>query len=143
MTDPDARARGAAKMSEVYDFPFTVGDAPGDFYTLTVEHLFGDIWCREGLSVPDRRLLTIGVLAALGRGDLLEIQFASALGRGELTPEALREVVVHLAHYVGWPNGATVNEAAEKVIARRAKAAAKAAAEGGGASDATDAGEPV
>ena len=33
----------------------------------------------------------------------------------------MREIVVHLTHYVGWPLASVVNEVAERVIARRAK----------------------
>lgn len=130
----EARQRGKEKMAEVYDLPFPVGDdVPGEFYALTLEHLFGRIWTDEALSVPARRLLTIGVLAAQGRGDLLGIQFSSALGRGELDEAQLRSLVVHLTHYVGWPLGTSVYEAAEKAIAQRAKAQAKAEAADGGA----------
>lgn len=116
---PDARARGTAKMQEVYGFSVDPAQMPGDFARYTIDHLFGEIWDRPGLDVPQRRLLTIGVLAALGRGDLLEIQFSSALASGELTTEQVREVVIHLTHYVGWPNGTLVNQAAETVIGRR------------------------
>jgi len=31
----------------------------------------------------------------------------------------VRELVVHLTHYVGWPLATGVSEAAERVIARR------------------------
>jgi 4-carboxymuconolactone decarboxylase len=48
------------------------------------------------------------------------VQFQSALDNGELTVDQVREVVVHLAHYVGWPLATGANEAAERVIARRA-----------------------
>jgi 4-carboxymuconolactone decarboxylase len=60
--------------------------------------------------------VTIGVLAALGDPKLLEIQFRSALANGELEPDQIRELVVHLAHYVGWPLATRVNEAAERVL---------------------------
>jgi len=76
----------------------------------------------------DRRMLTIGVLAALGQANLLEIQFRSALQREEMTEEQVREVILHLAHYVGWPLSTGANAAAEKVIAERAKATKGAAA---------------
>ena len=85
----------------------------------TVDHLFGEVWTRPGLDIRDRRLMTIGVLAALGQSQLVEIQFTSALERGELTEDQVRETVVHLAHYIGWPLSTGVNEVAEKVIARR------------------------
>jgi 4-carboxymuconolactone decarboxylase len=59
------------------------------------------------------------VLAALGQSQRVEIQVQSALDRGELTEDQVRETVVHLAHYIGWPLSTGVNEVAEKVIARR------------------------
>ena len=44
--------------------------------------------------------------------------------REELTEHQVREIVVHLAHYVGWPLSTGANAAAEKVIAARADSAA-------------------
>lgn len=111
------RARGRAKMQEVYGFSVDPDQVPGPFVDLTVDHLFGDVWCRPGLEVAQRRLLTIGVLGALGRGDLLGVQFTAALANGELDEDQVREVVVHLAHYVGWPLATAANEAAERAIA--------------------------
>ena len=69
--------------------------------------------------MPERRLLTIGVLAALGKTDLLDVQFSSALANGELTEDQVREIVVHLVHYIGWPLATELSAAAERVIARR------------------------
>jgi len=107
------------KMREVYNFSVDPDDVPGDFVAYTVDHLFGDVWCRPGLDVPERRLLVIGVLAALGKTDLLDVQFSSALANGELTVEQVREIVVHLVHYIGWPLATDLSAAAERVIARR------------------------
>jgi 4-carboxymuconolactone decarboxylase len=115
---PD-RAKGMAKMQEVYNFSVDPDDVPGDFVAYTVDHLFGDVWCRPGLSVFERRLTTIGVLAALGKNDLLDVQFQSALDNGELDEDQVRELVIHLTHYVGWPLATGISEAAERVIARR------------------------
>lgn len=117
---PD-RAAGMEKMQAVYNFHVDPDALPGDFHAYTVDHLFGDVWSRPGLDVPTRRLLTVGVLAALGSTDLLDVQFQSALDNGELTEEQVREVVIHLAHYVGWPLATSVDAAAERVIARRRK----------------------
>jgi 4-carboxymuconolactone decarboxylase len=125
-----ARAAGMAKMDEVYGFSVDPDTVAGPYVDVTVDHLFGAIWTREALDVRDRRMLTIGVLAALGQANLLEIQFRSALDRGELTEEQVRELVLHLAHYIGWPLSTGVNAAAEKIIAERATAAKAAAADG-------------
>ncbi len=113
-----ARVRGMAKMQEVYGFTLDPDDVEGPYPALTVDHLFGTIWTRPGLEIRDRRLLTIGVLAALDQPALMEIQFQSALERGELTVEQVREVVIHLTHYVGWPISTSIDGVAERVIAR-------------------------
>lgn len=114
-----SRARGIAKMQEVYGFSVDPDEIPGPYVDFTVDHLFGEVWTRTELDTRDRRLMTIGVLAALGQSQLVEIQFDSALERDELTVEQVRETVVHLAHYIGWPLSTGVNEVAERVIARR------------------------
>ena len=106
-------------MDEVYGFSVDPDTVDGPYVDVTVDHLFGAIWTREALDVRDRRMVTIGVLAALGQANLLEIQFRSALERGELTEEQVRELVLHLAHYIGWPLSTGVNEVAERAIARR------------------------
>jgi 4-carboxymuconolactone decarboxylase len=116
---PSLRARGIAKMDEVYGFSVDPADAPSPYVEFTVDHLFGRVWTRPELGIRDRRLMTIGVLAALGQSQLVEIQFSSALERGELSEDQVREAVVHLAHYIGWPLSTGVNEVAERVIARR------------------------
>jgi 4-carboxymuconolactone decarboxylase len=117
--DRGVRSRGISKMEEVYEFSVDPDQFEGDFVALTVDHLFGTVWTRPGLEVFERRLLTIGVLAALGQKALLEVQFRSALSRGELDEDQVREVVVHLTHYIGWPLATIVNEAAERVISSR------------------------
>jgi 4-carboxymuconolactone decarboxylase len=108
-----------AKMQEVYGFSVDPDQVAGPYVDFTVDHLFGEVWTRPELDIRDRRLMTIGVLAALGQSQLVEIQFTSALDRGELTEDQVRETVVHLAHYIGWPLSTGVNAVAEKVIAKR------------------------
>lgn len=111
------RARGMDRMREVYTFNADPESMPGDFLAYTVDHLFGDVWSREALDVATRRVLTIGVLAAQGQTDLLEVQFSAALANGEMSEQQVRETVIHLAHYAGWAIGAKANNAAEAAIA--------------------------
>ncbi len=121
--DPgSARAQGMAKMQEVYGFTVDPDNMEGPYAAFTVDHLFGTVWTRSALDLRDRRLMTIGVLAAMGQAPLLEIQFQSALDRNELTEEQVRETVLHLTHYIGWPLSTGLSGAAEKVIARRRQA---------------------
>src|SRR3546814_14748837 len=99
-------------MSEGYAWP-PMGELSGDFLGYTADHLFGEIWNREGLSFRDRRLLLIGLLVGRGLHDVIDIQMEAALKNEELTESDLRESVILLAHYAGWPDGAKLNAAVE------------------------------
>lgn len=122
-SDPVKRQRGLETMAEVYGWG-EVGDGDGDFFGYTAEHLFGEIWQREGLSFRDRRLLLIGLLVGRGLHDVVGLQIEAALGNGELDADALREIVILLTHYAGWPDGAKLNSQVETLIAKAAKKAA-------------------
>ena len=113
---PEARRRGLEKMEQVYGFE--MNDMDGDFFKYTVEHLFGDIWQRPGLSDRDRRLLLIGMLSSHGAQDVLSIQIPAAYKAGELDDDALREIVIMVCHYGGWPVGARLNSLVEDTIAK-------------------------
>ena len=123
----ELRRTGLAKMNEVYawDMP----DMPGEYFALTADHLFGRIWSRPGLSMRDKRLMTLTVVTAVGEKDLAEIQVNAALHNEELTEGELREMVIFITHYVGFPLGSGLNGVVEKVIAKRNKAAAAGKAE--------------
>ena len=115
MTDQTRRERGMATMGDVYSWG-QVPDIPGEFFSVTAEHLFGDIWNREGLTIRERRLLLLGAIVALGETAVLPVQLNAALAREELTPDQLREIVIFLAHYVGWPRAAAFNNLVEDSI---------------------------
>lgn len=124
MTDPTAntanesvRAAGLRRMSEVYGFDMS--DGPGDFFAHTADHLFANVWSRDGIVDRDRRLLLIGALAASGDIDVAEIQLGAALDNGELSPAELEEIALFLCYYVGWPRGTKLNAIVGKVVASR------------------------
>ncbi|WP_310964664.1 carboxymuconolactone decarboxylase family protein [Nocardioides terrisoli] len=122
---PELRRRGLETMEKVYGFEMS--DGAGDFFGYTADHLFADIWNRPGLSDRDRRLLLIGLLAGTGQADVLGIQVPAALANDELDADALREVVIFLCHYAGWPMGARLNGIVEEAIGKAARAARKGA----------------
>ncbi|MFN8052089.1 MAG: carboxymuconolactone decarboxylase family protein [Acidimicrobiales bacterium] len=115
----EQRRRGLEKMTEVYGWE--VSDGPGDFFGYTVDHLFAEIWNRPGLTNRDRRLLLIGLVIGSGQEDVLDIQLPAALGNEEFTDEQLREIVIFVAHYAGWPRAARINNQVESAIARNNK----------------------
>jgi 4-carboxymuconolactone decarboxylase len=114
----DRRQRGLDKLGEVYPVELGITGDVDPYQQVTVDHLFGDVWTRPGLDTRERRLLVIGVIAALGKEDIAELQFHSALTNGELTVEQVHEAVVLLTHYAGWPLGSGLNRAAGRAIAR-------------------------
>ena len=118
MTD-DQRQRGLDKMAEVYGWE--VRDGPGDFFGITVDHLFAEIWTRPGLSMRDRRLLLLGLLTGQNQRDVADIQIGAALRTGELSPDELREIAIFLTHYAGWPSGARLSMQVEKLVGEHAR----------------------
>lgn len=120
----ELRRKGLEKMNEVYgwEMPNVEGD---DFFALTADHLFGDIWTRPGLSMRDKRIMTLTVVTALGIQDLAEIQANAALHNEELTVSELKEMAIFLTHYLGFPLGSKLDGAVTKVAKQRKKAAEK------------------
>jgi 4-carboxymuconolactone decarboxylase len=120
----EQRKKGLAKMNEVYswEMPNIEGDA---YFDLTVDHLFGSIWTRPGLSMRDKRIMTLAVVTALGTQDLAEVQVTAALANEELTEDELKEMAIFLTHYVGFPLGSGLNGVVGRVVGKRKKAAEK------------------
>lgn len=73
-----------------------------DFYAWVAETAFGQIWSREALPVRDRSLVTVAMLAALGRTGELRAHLAGARNVG-LSQEELVEVLMQVAVYAGVP----------------------------------------
>lgn len=124
----ETRRRGLEKMNEVYgwEMPNVEGDP---YFDLTVDHLFANIWTRPGLSMREKRMMTLTVVTAVGNADLAEIQANAALANGELTVDELKEMAVFLTHYLGFPLGSKLDGVVSKVAKQRRKAAEKGQAE--------------
>lgn len=111
-TPADRSVVGLETMAAVYGTA-VADEMPEDrtpTLRMTIDHLFGEVWSRPGLSIRDRRLLVLGATAALGRADLIEVQARGALLNGELSAEELEEAVLQLHYYVGWGNGTRIQE---------------------------------
>lgn len=114
----DRSARGLETMAVVYGGE-VADEMPEDrspVLAATIDHLFGEVWSRPGLSIRDRRLLVMGATAALGRADLIEIQARGALLNRELSAAELEEAVLQLHYYVSWGNGTRVQEGVDAAV---------------------------
>ena len=103
-------AGGAAVLRELKDI------AP-DFARYLVEFPVGDIYCRPGLDLKSRELVTVAALTALGnaRPQLL-VHLAAALRVG-CTRAELVETCMQMAVYAGFPAALNGLFAAREVFA--------------------------
>ena len=79
---------------------------PKKWVNYSIDHLFGDVWQGEELDFQQRSMITCATLVALNREAEQEIHFRAARNLG-LEREALEAVIIHVAHYAGWPCGAS------------------------------------
>lgn len=73
-----------------------------DFQELLTRYAWGEIWARPGLDRRTRSCLTLIVLVALNRMDELALHVRAALRNG-VSPEEIKEVLLHSAIYCGVP----------------------------------------
>lgn len=83
-----------------------------DFITANA---WGSVWCRPGLDLKTRSLITVAMLTALGRQQELRGHVRGALNNGA-TAEEIREVLLHAAVYCGVPLAADAFRTAEAIV---------------------------
>ena len=88
-----------------------------DFQRYITEAAWGDVWSRPGLDHRTRHLVTLAVLAALGRDAELEMHIRATRNTG-VTPDDLKEVLLHVAVYAGVPAANSAFGAAKRVYAQ-------------------------
>lgn len=83
-----------------------------DFIT---EQAWGAVWARPGLSLRERSLITVALLTALGCDGELPLHVRGAITNG-LTPEEIREVIMHTSVYAGVPLANTAMHVAARTL---------------------------
>jgi 4-carboxymuconolactone decarboxylase len=73
-----------------------------DFQDFITQYAWGGVWTRPGLERKTRSLLTIAMLAALGRTDELKLHIRATRNTGA-TREEVKEVLLQVAVYAGVP----------------------------------------
>jgi len=115
-----ARPSGASTKQRVF------GDekpAPGDpflapFFETAVEHVWGGVWNRPGLELKYRSLVVVSALAAIGQNDELKRHLPGALNLG-WTVEELREALLQISGYAGFPAAHEALRALSEIVAAR------------------------
>jgi 4-carboxymuconolactone decarboxylase len=73
-----------------------------DFQRIITESAWGTVWTRSGIDKKTRHLVTLGIIAALGKHDELALHIRATRNTG-VTPEELREVFLQVLVYAGAP----------------------------------------
>ena len=85
-----------------------------DFQRFITETAWGSVWARPDLDRRTRSLVTIGILAALGREELaLHLRASRNTGA---TPREIAEVLLHVALYAGIPAANAAFAEAKKIL---------------------------
>ena len=92
-----------------------VDDFNRDFQRLATEYCWGEVWGDETLSPRERSILTLGMVAAIGRMGEFAIHVRGARANG-LTWDELRAVLLQIAIYCGIPVGADCFQVAETIL---------------------------
>jgi 4-carboxymuconolactone decarboxylase len=87
-----------------------------DFQAYIVESVWGTIWTRPGLDRKTRHLLTIVMLAALGKEHELALHIRAMPNTG-VTREELKEVLLQVGVYAGIPAANAAFAVAKRIFA--------------------------
>jgi 4-carboxymuconolactone decarboxylase len=121
LMDRNLYDRGLAKRRQVLSDDYVnralgnVDDFNRDFQRLVIEYCWGEAWGDETLSLRERSILTLGIVAAIGKMGEFANHVRGARANG-LTPNELRAVLVHISIYCGIPVGADCFQVAETIL---------------------------
>ncbi|MDR6771711.1 4-carboxymuconolactone decarboxylase [Azospirillum sp. BE72] len=79
-------------------------DFDADFQEFITKTAWGQIWTRPGLDIRTRSMLTIAMLAALGKDGELKLHIRATRNTG-VTRDEVKEILMQAAVYAGVPAG--------------------------------------
>ena len=86
-----------------------------DLLNQIIDMLYGTIWSRiEQLSLQERSMITLTVLVALNRENELKTHLRGAKNLG-ITKEKIEEMILHVAHYSGFPTAVSASQLLNKI----------------------------
>lgn len=93
-----------------------LGDIAPDLGKYIVEFAFGDIYCRDGLDLKEREMITLASLLTLGGCETqLDVHINGALNVG-ISPRQIIEVFLQCIPYTGFPRVLNAVGVARKVF---------------------------
>jgi len=122
MTDNERRAQGMAVRRSVLGEAHVnratenASELTRDFQDFITRYAWGDLWSRPGLDVKTRSMLTIAMMAALGRLDELKLHLRATVNTG-VSRDEVKEIFMAVAVYAGVPAANTAYHIASDVFA--------------------------
>ncbi len=92
-----------------------VDDFNRDFQQFVTEYCWGACWGREALDKPQRSLLNLAMLAALGRWEEFELHFKGALNNG-CSLEQIRDTLFQVGVYAGIPCAVSAFKISRRIL---------------------------
>jgi 4-carboxymuconolactone decarboxylase len=89
-------------------------DFDTDYQRYITECAWGAVWTRPGLEKKTRHMVTIAMLASLGKHDELAMHIRATRNTG-VKPEEVREVLLQVAVYAGVPAANSAFAVAKRV----------------------------
>ena len=86
-----------------------------DFQQFITRYAWGAVWGRPGIDRHMRSVITVSVLTALRAEGELEMHLRAALRNG-VTPDELKEVLMHVGVYAGLPAANSAFALAARVL---------------------------
>ncbi len=117
MNKKSRRETGLEMIKEAYAGDVEVPEKGLAFIDVMLEQLFAELWTRETLSMRDKRILLLGIIAEKGEPATFKIQVKASLKRGEMNSEEARELLLFIAQYAGYPRAASLIGPIEEAIA--------------------------
>jgi len=122
MDDRERRRRGLKVRREVLGDAHVerareaTDDFDAELQDLITRYAWGELWTRPGLPRKLRSLITLAMLAALGRHEELRFHVTAALRNG-VTRDELKELLLHAAVYCGVPAAHSAFRVAREALA--------------------------
>ncbi len=98
-----------------------VDDFTRDWQDYVNRACWGEVWTRPGIDLKTRSLITVAILATLGKMQEIQGHTRGAFNNGA-TEEEIQEVLRHVAVYVGVPAAFDAFRTLQPVVAERHKA---------------------
>jgi 4-carboxymuconolactone decarboxylase len=86
------------------------------FQTLITEAAWGHVWSSDALTLRERSMITLALLAGLGNLEEFELHLRATVRTGA-TPADVAQVLQHVAIYAGVPRANSAMKLAKAVLA--------------------------